>query len=94
VIPDALGINDSDGAAHADFQAIGFRAIDSRVRTFCEAKFLETAFQEFPGRSAFLFRTALRLRLFRAEKNVARAPLDPERLDAFTQIIHGSKLPK
>ena len=46
MVPDALGVNDGDGALAADTEAVGFGALDAAGAG--EAKFVEAFFQVVP----------------------------------------------
>jgi len=66
VIPDALGINQRDGATIADAQAIGARAIDPVQ----QAKLFQAPLQIVPRLQTSLFAAALGFGLVGAEKDV------------------------
>ena len=80
VIPDAFGINDRDGPAYTDTQAVGLGAINQRLRAG-EIQFLEPPFQKFPRGQTGLARTAFRLGRVGAKKNVAPEFFNPERFN-------------
>ncbi len=69
VVPHAFGINDSDGAAHTDAEAVGLGAEDQRLRTG-QAKFLQPPLQEFPGRNPGFPGAAFGFGRFGAQKDV------------------------
>jgi hypothetical protein len=70
VIPDAFGINDGDGAAQADAEAVGFGAIDQRFGTG-ELEFLQACFEVIPRSQTGFFGTALWLGLISAKEDMA-----------------------
>ena len=69
VIPRAFRINDGDGAALADAEAIGFGAKNQRLGTG-QAEFLQAAFQKTPRGQAVFLGAALGFGLVGAQKNV------------------------
>ena len=70
VVPGALGIDDRDGAACANAEAVGLGAVHFGLEAN-KAEFLEPRFQERPRFETGLLGAALRLGLVGAEKNVA-----------------------
>ena len=80
VIPDAFGINDRDGPAHTDAQAVGLGAIHQRLGAG-EIQFLEPPFQKFPRGQTGFARTAFRFGRVGAKKNVAPEFFNPERFN-------------
>ena len=69
-VPDAIGIDDGDGALEADAEAVGFRAVNQRLGAG-EVKFFQTALQIFPGFQTLLFGAAFWVSLVGAEEDVA-----------------------
>src|SRR5262245_43741105 len=68
-VPRTFWIHDCNRTAFADAQAIGFGAQNATLLR--EAKLLQAALQEFPGREPALLLTTLGIRLIAAEKDVA-----------------------
>ncbi len=68
VVPSPFGVDDRDGAAGADLQAVGFGAEDAAVAG--EFEFLEAPLQVIPRLEARLLVDALRLGLIGAEEQV------------------------
>ena len=69
VIPGSFRVDDSNGPALADAQAIGLGAQNTAL--FGELQFLQTALEELPGHKAALFVAALGRRLIAAEEDVS-----------------------
>ena len=80
VIPDCLRVYDGNRTLNADPQAIGFSPVNQRVGAD-EVKFFQTLLQILPRLKAFLFRSAIRLRLVGAQKNVTAVFFQSERFD-------------
>ena len=80
VIPDGLRVNDRDWALLADSQAIGFRAIDQRLRPN-QVQLFEPALQILPGFQALDLGRAFGFRLISAEENMAAIFLQAEGID-------------
>src|SRR5688572_29054160 len=76
-VPRALGIDDGDGAALADAEAVRLGAQDAAVLR--EAELLEAPLQELPGRQAPFLVAAFRGGLVAAEKNVSPGLGDADR---------------
>ena len=60
VIPDGIGIDDSDGAAGANAEAVGLCAMDESLRA-AELELGEAFFKKLPGGHAFIEGAALGL---------------------------------
>ncbi len=90
VVPDALRIDDRDGTARADAEAVGLGAEHSRLEAN-EPKLLEAVFQKRPRLEASLPGAALRLSLVGAEKYVALKLSQPKRRRVFFELFarHG-----
>ena len=90
VVPGALGIDDRDGAACANAEAVGLGAVHFWLETN-EAEFLEPCFQERPRLEAGRLGAALRLGLVGTEKNVALKLFQPKRRRDFFKLFvrHG-----
>ena len=71
VIPRAFGIDDGDGAAHADAQARGLGAIDERVGAD-KIQFLQACLEKIPRGLTRFARAALGFLGVHAEEDVAR----------------------
>ena len=67
-VPRAFGINDGDGSAFADAQAVGLGSEDAAL--FRKLELLQTALQEVPRGETARLVTALRGCLVAAQKNV------------------------
>src|SRR5438105_273079 len=67
-VPRAFGIDDGNGPAFADPQAIRFGAKDAALLR--QLELLQSPLEELPGRETALFLAALRVRLIAAEKDV------------------------
>ena len=97
VIPGAFGIDDGDGTARADAEAVGLGAIDERVRAACcaeaflrrrdEVQFLQPVLQKSPRGQSLFARAALRFGGIGAEENVAAEFFQAERLDGGLQLV-------
>ena len=70
VVPGALGIDDRDGAACANAEAVGLGAVHFWLETN-EAEFLEPCFQERPRLETGRLGAALRFGLVGTKKNMA-----------------------
>ncbi len=70
VVPHAIRVHHSDGSILADAQAVGLRAVDDLLARG-EAEIDEPPLEILPGGNVDLMRSALWLRLLRAQKNVA-----------------------
>jgi hypothetical protein len=70
VVPGAFGVNDGDGAADADAEAIGLGAVDEGLGAD-EVEFLEAFFEVFPGFDAGFAVAAFGVFGFGAEEDVA-----------------------
>lgn len=68
-VPCALGVDDGNGTAVADAQAVGFGAQDSA--SIGESQFLEPPLQELPRHESSFLVAALGSRLIATQKNVA-----------------------
>jgi hypothetical protein len=66
VIPDAFGVDDGDGPAFADTEAVGLGAI----HVVEESQFSQAAFQVVPGFDAHLSRAALRIGLLGTQEDM------------------------
>src|SRR5437763_12371868 len=84
MVPDTFGIDDRDGAARANPEAIHLAAIDQRLGTH-QPQFLQSFFQKLPGLEARFFGAAIRLGLIRAQQDVPPIPLQPERRHRLLQ---------
>ena len=69
MIPNSFGINDGNGAARADTEAVRLGAINQRFRPD-EVQLLEPAFQKFPRLETFFFRGAMWLGLVGTEEDM------------------------
>jgi hypothetical protein len=87
VIPDAFGINDSDGTVHANAETIRFCAKNDRVVALAHAEFFEAIFEVFPGFDAVLLRAALRFGLVGAKKDMAMEFADSQGLNFLLQFF-------
>src|SRR5215831_15811148 len=67
-VPRSLGIDDGNRSAFADAQAVGLRAKDAALLR--QAKLLQPALQEIPGREPALLFTTFGIRLIAAEKDM------------------------
>jgi hypothetical protein len=67
-VPGAFRIDDGDGTALTDAQAVGFGAKDAALLR--QPELFETALQKLPRREATIFVAALRLRLIAAQKDM------------------------
>ena len=83
VIPDAFGIDEGDRPAHANTQAIRFRAVNERLRSD-QVQLGEPALQKFPGGQGFFARTAFGIGRVGAEKNMAAEFF-------HTKLFHGGQ---
>ena len=79
-IPGSLGIDDGNGAFHADAQAVGLGSHDAAF--FAEPQFLESIFEVGPGFNARLFVAAFCDGLIAAEHDMAVIVLQTKR-DGF-----------
>src|SRR5689334_18395190 len=68
-VPGALGVDDGDGSARADVEAVGAGRVDAAVLR--EAQLLEALAQELPGLGRALAAAALGLGGIAAEEDVA-----------------------
>ena len=80
MIPDCLRVYHCDRALNADPQAVRFGPINQRVGAD-ELEFFQPFLQIFPRLQTFLFRSAIRLRLVGAQKNVTPIFLQSQRFD-------------
>src|SRR5262245_47528685 len=87
VVPGAVRINDGDRTLLANAETVGLRAKHAVVRPR-EAQFFETALEVVPGLDTDLLRSALRLGLIRAKKDVPSDVLDLELFDEFLEVSH------
>src|SRR5690349_9530469 len=67
-VPRALGVDDGDGAAFADAEAVHFRPEDAAL--FGEPELLQPALEELPRGQPAISLAAFRRRLIAAEENV------------------------
>lgn len=79
VIPRAFRINDRDGAAQADPQAVGLCSEDKRLRAYSELELLEPFLQKIPRSEPRFLGAAFRFRLIGAEENMTAVLADPQR---------------
>ena len=77
VIPDAIGVDQGDGAMLADAEAVGFGAEDA-LRALHEVEFGESFFEVVPTGDACLFVAAFWLGLVGAEEDVPADATDAE----------------
>lgn len=77
VIPDAVGIDDCDGAVLADAEAVGFGSEDA-FGALHEAEFREALFEVVPTGDAGVFVAAFGLGLVCAEEDMAADGSDAE----------------
>jgi len=70
MVPDPVRVHDCDGTVLTNLQAIHLGAVDA-VFSLREFQLRQPAFQILPRFDAGFFRRAFRLRLIRAQKNMA-----------------------
>src|SRR4051794_35357613 len=75
-VPRAFGIDDRDRSPFADTEAVGLGAEDAAL--FRQAKLLQPALEEVPGRQTAILVAALRIRLNAAEKDVTPRDRDAD----------------
>jgi hypothetical protein len=90
MVPDAFGIDDRDGPAHANPEAVGLGAEDERLRTD-ESEFLQAALQEFPGRDPGVPGAALRFGRIGTEEDVALEAAQTQGVHRGGQFGRGHK---
>jgi hypothetical protein len=76
VIPDGIGVNDSDGPLGADSEAVGLSSPD--IDESFEAELIGPLFQIGPSFEPFFIGTAFGNALIAAEKDVASPVSDPQ----------------
>lgn len=76
VIPDRLRIDERDGSAGANAQAVGLGPINQRLGPG-QLELAEPPLQKLPGFQALRFGGTFRLRLVGTQKDVTPVPLDP-----------------
>jgi hypothetical protein len=80
VIPGSFGINDGDGAAGANAEAINFAPINERFRTG-QIQFFQPLLEKVPRSDCLSQRSALRLGLVGTEEDVPFILFEAELLD-------------
>lgn len=94
MIPNALGIDDGDWAAHANTQAIRFAAEHDFFTTTGQAELLQAFFQEIPCRAAGNGIAAIGHGWLCAEKNVSFGFAEFQGFHAFFELaIHARIVP-
>ena len=83
MIPDAFGIDEGDGSALADAEAIGARTVD----LVQQAEFAQTPLEIVPSLDAFFAGAAFGLGLIGAQKNVAADGGQLQIRDTFRQAV-------
>ena len=92
VVPNAIGVDDGDGAVDAGAEAVGFGAEEVWSGPGGEAEFGDAAFEVVPGIDAELFGAALGFGLIGAKKEVAACGGEAEGLCGGGEILHGVDL--
>ena len=87
MVPGAFGIDNGDRARDADPEAIGFGAVNERLRAD-EVEFLEPFLEVFPGFAAGLAVAAFGLLRFGAKEDVALILFQPQRFCCVLQFFN------
>jgi hypothetical protein len=88
VIPRTLGIDDGDGAAGADAQAIRLRPVNQRIRAD-EVQFLEAHLEKIPRGERLFARAAFGVRGVHAKEDMPAKFFEAERFNGGLEFgIH------